>query len=153
MRKRLMTQVSSNLTLFYRLFLPVFFAVFVGALVAFLWLNPSEYYANVRGSTVRYAFTGFFLAVVLLIAFTVWRLRRVEMSREWVYVTDYFRQARYPWSNVARVVETPLGLARVVNVYFHEPGTFGRRATFVASGSRWRLFKDEFPEKLADKLG
>ena len=148
-----MTQVSSNLTLFYRLFVPVFFVVFVGALVAFVWLNPRQYYANLPGDTLRLVFTGFFLGVVALFALTVWRLRRVEMSREWVYVTDYFRQARYPWTNVARVVETPLGLLRLVNVYFHEPGSFGRRATFVASASRWRLFKDEFPDKLADKLG
>ena len=152
-RKPAMTQVSSNLTLFYRLFIPVFFVVFLGALVAFLWVNPAEYYANARGSTVRYVATGLFAGLLLVIALTVWRLRRVEMSREWVYVTDYFRQARYPWTNVARVVEMPLGLFRVVDVHFHEPGSFGSRARFVASGSRWRLFKDEFPDKLADKLG
>ena len=148
-----MTQVSSNLTLFYRLFVPVFFVVFAGALVGFLWLNPGEYYGNVRGSTLRLAATAAFVAVVLALLASVWRLRRVEMSREWVYVTDYFRQARYPWSNVARVAETPLGLVRIVRVVFHEPGSFGRSATFVASASRWRLFKDEFPERLADRLG
>jgi hypothetical protein len=147
-----MNQVSTNLTLFYRIFLPVFFGVFLGALIIFMWMHPQSYYANIEGSTFRIALTVAYALMMIFFALTVWRLRRVEMSPEWVYVTDFFRQARYPWSNVQAVHETPTGLLRLVHVEFSEPGTFGKRATFIASRSRWRLFKEEFPDRLADLL-
>jgi len=74
------------------------------------------------------------------------------MSREWVYVTDFFRQARYPWANVKEVTETSIGFFRLVKIEFAEPGTFGRKSTFIASRSRWRIFKEECPDQLADLL-
>ena len=145
---RAYTQVSSNLTLFYRLFVPIFFVVFVGALVVFLWAHPQAYYGNVRGLHLRVGATAFFATVLALIAVTVWRLRRVEMNGEWVYVTDYFRQARYPWSNVRALRERSLGPLRLVTVELHAPGSFGRAVSFVASRSRWRLFQGDHPERV-----
>jgi hypothetical protein len=147
-----MNQVSTNLTLFYRLFLPIFFGVFIGATVIFLWLHPLEYYANLKGSTLRFGLTTFYVVMMTFFLLTVWRLRRVEMGREWVYITDFFRQARYPWTNVKEVTETSVGFFRLVRIELAEPGSFGRKVTFIASGSRWRLFKEEFPDRLADLL-
>ena len=147
-----MSQVSTNLTLFYRLFIPIFSLVFLGALLIFLWLHPQAYYGNLRGDYLRYGATAVFAMLVLLLALTVWRLRRVEMNREWVYVTDFFRQARYPWAGVAGVRETPLGIFSVVHVDLAQAGTFGKSVTFLASVSRWRMFKEEHPDQLADRL-
>jgi len=58
---------------------------------------------------------------------------------------------RFPW-NVREVKETSIGFFRLVRIEFLEPGSFGRKATFIASRSRWRLFKEEFPDRLADLL-
>jgi len=147
-----MNQVSTNLTLLYRLFIPVFFTVFVGATTVFLWMHPQQYYGGLRGDYLRIGVTVLFVLGLLLFAFSVWRLRRVEMSKEWIYVTDYFRQARYPWDNVDFVKETPIGIFTIVSIYLSNPGRFGRRITFLASVSRWRIFKEEFPDRLADLL-
>lgn len=142
-----MQQVSSNLTLLLRIFIPVLFTVFFGAMTVYLWVDQRGYYGNVSGTTVRLVFTAFFIGMLAVFLLTVWRLRRVEMSREWVYVTDFFRQARYPWSNISAVTETSIGIGRIVRVRFHAPGSFGESALFLASGSRWRLFKEEHPER------
>ena len=147
-----MAQVSTNLTLFYRLFLPIFFGVFLGALVVFLWLHPQAYYGNLRGDYLRYGATLAFVVLVIVTLFTVWRLRRVEMNREWVYVTDFFSQARYPWAGVAQVRETSLGIFSLVRVDLQQAGSFGKTLTFLASVSRWRMFKEEHPDQLADRL-
>ncbi len=144
-----MQQVSSNLTLMLRIFFPVLLTVFFGAFLLYFWFDDRGYYGNVQGTTIRYGFTGFYLGMLALFAFTVWRLRRVEMGRDWVYVTDFFRQARYPWGNIREIRETSLGIARIVRVRFYEPGSFGESALFLASGSRWQLFKEEHPERVA----
>ena len=148
-RRRRMQQVSSNLTLMLRLFFPVLLGVFFGALTVYLWVDRRAYYGPIDGTALRLVVTAAYLGLMAFFYLTVWRLRRVEMSRDWVYVTDYFRQARYPWTNVAGVTETPLGFLRLVRVRFHAPGSFGESALFVASGSRWRLFKEEHPGKWA----
>ncbi len=147
-----MQQVSSNLTLMLRVFFPVLLTVFFGAFTLYFWFDARAYYANVPGTTVRLVVTAFYLGMLALFAFTVWRLRRVEMGRDWVYVTDYFRQARYPWGNIKAVKETSLGVGRLVRVSFYEPGSFGESALFLASGSRWQLFKEEHPERIGKVL-
>ena len=147
-RRRRMKQVSSNATLILRLFFPVLLGVFFGALTIYFWVDRRAFYGPLDGTAVRLAITAFYLGMMGLFFFTVWRLRRVEMSRDWVYVTDFFRQARYPWTNVAAVTETSLGIAKLVRVRFHAPGSFGESALFVASGSRWASFKEEHPEKI-----
>ena len=147
-----MQQVSSNLTLMLRLFFPVLLGVFFGALTIYFWVDARSYYGPIAGPTVRYTATALYLAMMATFFFTVWRLRRVEMNRDWVYVTDFFRQARYPWTNIAAVTETSLGFVRLVRLRFHAPGSFGESALFLASGSRWRLFKEEHPEKLNQLL-
>lgn len=147
-----MQQVSSNLTLMLRLFFPVLLGVFFGALTIYFWVDRRAFYGPLDGTAVRLAMTAFYLGMMVFFLLTVWRLRRVEMNRDWVYVTDYFRQARYPWANIAAVKETSLGIFRIVRVRFHAPGSFGESALFVASGSRWAHFKEEHPEKLAGVL-
>lgn len=147
-----MQQVSSNLTLMLRLFFPVLLGVFFGALTIYFWVDRRPFYGPLDGPTVRLTMTTLYLGMMAFFYFTVWRLRRVEMNRDWVYVTDYFRQARYPWTNIAAVRETSLGFLKLVRVRFHAPGSFGESALFVASGSRWAHFKEEHPEKLAGVL-
>ena len=147
-----MLQVSTNLTLGLRLFVPILLGVFFGAITLFFWVADRAFYSNMPGPTVRLAVTGLYLAMLALFAVSLWRLRRVEMGPKWVYVTDYFRQARYPWSNVAALRERRLGRFSLVRVEFHEPGSFGRYARFLASTSRWQLFKAENPERAAELL-
>lgn len=147
-----MLQVSSNFTLALRIFVPVLLAVFFGAFTLFFWVADEAFYQNMPGSNVRFFVTGLYLAMLFVFAITVWRLRRVEMGPQWVYVTDYFRQARYPWGNVAGMHERRLGRFSLVTVDFHEEGSFGPKALFLASTSRWQLFKEEQSERIADLL-
>lgn len=138
-----MNQVSSNLTLFYRLFIPVFFVVFCGCMTVFLWAKPQQYYGNLDGSHLRIGFTVFFITSLTLMFFTIWKLKRVEMSNQWVYITDYFKQARYPWTNIKDISEHSFLFFKIVKVKLNEPGSFGNNITFVASKSKWEIFKKE----------
>ncbi len=147
-----MFQVSSNLTLALRIFLPVLLGVFFGAFTLFFWVADQAFYQNMPGGTVRLLVTGLYVGMLLAFALTVWRLRRVEMGPQWVYVTDYFRQARYPWTNIAGLRERRLGRFSLVSVEFHERGSFGPKAFFMASTSRWQSFKDEQGERIAALL-
>ncbi len=95
-----MQQVSSNLTLMLRIFFPVLLTVFFGAFRCTSGSTTAATTGMCQERRSAIVFTAFYLGMLAVFALTVWRLRRVEMGRDWVYVTDFFRQARYPWGNI-----------------------------------------------------
>ena len=146
-----MQRVSSNITLLLRLFVPVFFGVFFGALTLFIWFADREYFGNLPGPTLRLVISTVMILFIAVVWLTFWRLRRVEMDTEWVYVTDYIKSARYPWSNIKHIHEHSLGLFGLVSIELDVPGRFGRKVWFLASGSTWKPFREEHAGLLLDK--
>lgn len=135
-----MHRISSNLTLFYKLFFPTFYASFLGAVtIAALTLGGVP-------MLTRILLAAFYVGSLTLLAFTVLRLKRVEIDDQFVHVTNYFRHFRYPYHNIEKIVEKDYRVFRTATIYFHQPGFFGKTATFVPSGSLYNLFWNEHPE-------
>ena len=128
------------MTLVFVLFVPIFLGVMLGSLAI---------YGLSRGWPPAYYLTGFLLLVGPLYYLLVMRLRRVEMGASEVYMTDFFRHARYDWLRVAQVREQRMPLLTIVHIDFAEPGRFGSPVRFLASQSRWRIFKEEHPDLAA----
>lgn len=140
-----MQRVSTDLTLFYKFFIPIFWIVFFGAFtISVLALNRA-YYGSIAGGPFRIGVVVFFLSSVAGLYFSLMRLKRVEMDEDFVYVTNYFRTVRYPYHNIEKIRESDFLFLKIVNLYLHTPGRFGRRITFVASQSRFRLFWEQHP--------
>lgn len=141
-----MHHVSSNLTLFLKLFVPTFWLVFFGAFTIAVWLMGYEYYGRIPGNYMRWGATLFFLLGALFLWLTVLRLKRVEMDGDQVYVTNYFKHFRYAMSNIERISETDLVLFRLVTIRFKKAGYFGKKVHFLASRSRYQHYFAHHPE-------
>jgi hypothetical protein len=139
-----MRQVSSNLTLALKLFFPIFWLVFFGLLTLSSWVLSGNY---------RLGITAFFLSGVALLYFTLWKLHRVEMDGENVFVTNYFKSVRYPWRDVEKVEQLRFFTFYISYLTLKAPGSFGRRIAFLASQSRWKAFLNEFPEAAEKVIG
>jgi len=144
-----MQHVSSNLTLTFRIFLPVFWCVFFGLLALSAWVVSPEAGGALTRWDIRLAVTAIFLTGVAMLYLTVWKLMRVEMDREFVYATNYFKTVRYPWSNVSKLVQQQFLFFPIIYIHLKSPGFFGSRIVFLASRSRWRIFLEEYPEVAA----
>lgn len=135
-----MQRLSSNLTLVYKFFIPTFYITLFGAVtVTVLFLNVVPIVTKIIILTL-------YLASVGLLAITLLRLKRVELNEDSVYVTNYFRHFRYPYHNIEKIVEKDYKLFRTATIHFVKPGTFGKKATFVPSGSLYNIFWKEHPE-------
>ncbi len=146
-----MQRVSSNWTLFYRLFLPSFWLVFFGALTIALFNINAGYFQAGGG---RYIRLGLLLLVILsfvVFYFTVFRLKRVELNAESIYVTNYFRHYRYPINNVAKITEKNYGFIKIGVVHLKEKGSFGKTLAFMISKTEYQHFWDHHP-KLRERL-
>lgn len=128
--------ISSSSTLFLKYFLPLIWMVFFGTLlVVFLVLDQFRV-GEISPMAFKIAYTVFFFAMLLLMYFTVFRLKRVELDDAFVYVTNYFKTARYPYSNIEKISRNDYGIWLICKVHFKSPGQFGKSVTFLANRKR-----------------
>ncbi len=141
-----MQRVSTNLTLFYKFFIPVFWIIFFGAFTTASFFYGEEMSSGIPVRSFQIGTVLFFLSGALVLALTLMRLKRVEMNQDFVYVTDYFRNFRYPWHNIEQINEVRFLFLNLVTIRLKTPGTFGKRITFIASKSGLKNFWKEFPQ-------
>lgn len=141
-----MQQISTNLTLLLKIFIPTFWLALFGTFTVAVWVTGYEYFGPYPGDWVRYGLLAFYLIGAALLYFTVIRLKRVEFGEDQFYVTNYFQHFRYAYTNIARIREMDLGLFRVMTIVLKKPGSFGKNLTFIPSMRRLQEFLDSHPD-------
>lgn len=141
-----MHRISTNLTLFYKFFIPVFWIVFFGAVSVAVMAYPFGYVGNIPARLFRICVLFLYASGVLALAFTLMRLKRVETDEHFFYVTNYFKTARYPFHSIEQVKESKFLFFRTAAITFKEKGVFGKTAVFVPSQYRLREFWENNPE-------
>ena len=130
-------RISSSLTLFFRIFVPVFWTVFFGALTIGL-LVTSQLPPVLDNLYFRIGVVVFYLSGLIILYFTVLRLKRVEIDPQYVYVTNYLKTYRYPFHNIESVQEYNLILFYLATIRFKEKGSFGKKIHFLESRIKFR---------------
>ncbi len=134
------------MTLTYKIFLPTFWIVFFGIFGGYVWLYNTEDIGSINASNFKLVYLLFFAIFLALFYFTIMSLKRVEMDAQGVYVTNYFKHAKYPYANIEKIVESPFPFVKVVSIYFKEAGQFGEKVFFVPSKKRFQQFLISHPE-------
>lgn len=140
-----MQQVSTSLTLLLKIFLPVFWTTIFFAFTLAVWFLKTSHFAGIPIQTFRYGMVGFLLIGIAFFYFTVLQLKRVEMDQSHIFVTNYFKNFKYPWANVEDIEERDFIIFRTIHIVLKEPGTFGKRVPFVASRRKFNTFIKENP--------
>jgi nitrate reductase NapE component len=135
-----MHRVSSNLTLALVIFLPILWITFFGAFTLAIWVYKMDYYGSLPGATLRYGMLGFVLTGLLIFFFTIWRLKRVEVDNEYLYVTNYFKHVRYPLEQIATFEIKDWRLFKIVSIRLQGKGSFGQNIVFLPSGKAFETF-------------
>lgn len=125
-------RISSSLTLFFRIFVPVFWIVFFGALTIGLLVTPNLP-AVLDTLYFRIGLAVFYISGLAFLYFTLLRLKRVEIDEDFVYVTNYLRTYRYPFHNIASIREHKFLLFHLATIRFKEKGSFGKKIHFLES--------------------
>lgn len=140
-----MKQISSNATLFLRVFVPVFTLVFLGLFVLAIWFTPDDRLGVLQSASVRTGITAFYFLLALVFFFTVARLKRVEFDESGIFVSNYIKSYRYPWHDVESLRPRRPGWLPLVRITLKGKGSFGRRMVFLANRQRFRDFIEEHP--------
>ncbi len=138
-------EVSSRLTPFAKLFFPVFWLTFFGAFAIAVMVTDMEPYTPWSNTAFRAGVVIFFLVGAGLLLATLARLKWVAFDEHFIYVSNYFKQYRYPWSLVLAIREQDLGIASLVTIRFSQKGYFGDKIFFLANEGRLQRFLDGHP--------
>lgn len=141
-----MHRLSSNATLFLKIFFPVFWTTIMAILVLVVWLVEPSKFGGLDMTSLRWGAT--FALVVGVASFLVltWPLKRVETDGEKVYISNYFRTAFYRWDqDVEAVEEFNYLFFRIGVIQLNGVGSFGRKMRFVVSQRLMKKFRENFP--------
>jgi len=140
-----MERISSNATLMLNIFFPVFWSVLFGAFTLAIFLLDGIHFGFLPLASFRLAVLFFYGTGLAVIALTFLRLRRVEISAEHLYVTNYFKTARYPFEAIQRLESRRwLGL-RLGIFHLEAAGIFGRRILFLVRDNALSELLVRFP--------
>jgi len=146
-----MQRVSSNLTLFFKIFIPVFWAVFFGAFLIALFVEKEALFST-NTSNFRIGAVLFYLSGLAMYYFLFFNLKRVEFSEEHIYVTNYFKTVRYSWPSVDRISNTSFLTFTIATIELKEAGIFGKSMTFLASRKHYKQFMLDHPGVLGESI-
>lgn len=141
-----MTRLSSGWTLVLRLFIPVFYVVFMGALTI-TTLSQGADLSPVFGTWIyRLAMPGLVLAGILTIRFTVWKLVRLDASPDYFFITNYFRTYRYSLDSIESIRPYRIFFFRFIKIILKEKGSLGKGLHVLLEGALWDQYTDAHPE-------
>lgn len=132
-----MHNVSSQLTLFFKVFIPTIWISFFTTIGGFLLFSGNGQTGNLAmlfGTSVfSMIIIGFLLLGIIALYFLFMRLKRVELDKNYLYATNYIKHYRYPFHNIEHLEIKRFLIWRPTKVILKTPGKFGKRFTFLAS--------------------
>jgi len=126
-----MKRLSANATLFLKIFLPTFWSIFFGALVLAFLIADYQGPAYIKSGSFKIGLVAFYLFGLLAFYLTLWKLKRVEIDNLFLYVTDYFKTARYPFHNIEEIKSNVYPFFNLGIITLAQPGIFGRKIYFI----------------------
>ncbi len=144
-------RISSSATLGLKLFLPTFWIVFFGSMTIAILVSGLGKSPLFGSQLFKAGAALFFIVGVGFLYLTVYQLKRVELDDEYIYVSNYFKSLRYPYSNVEKIVQSDFALFKLGHIHLLDRGSFGKKITFLQSKQKFEDFVMSHPT-LAGKL-
>lgn len=139
-------RVSSNLTLFFKLFIPTAWIVFFTTFTLALFIIDKQSLPFLTAPAFKYPFLLAYLFFLALIYFTIMQLKRVEMANEYYIVSNYFKTIKLLYDDINAIKTIPLGRLQIVTFTLTGKSSFGNKIIFLCSKQLWDMFCDKHPE-------
>lgn len=146
-----MFRVSSNLTVFFKLFLPTVWIVFFTTFTASLFLADDGQLPLLTSPAFKYPFLGVFVIMFVILYFTLLQLKRVELGEDAYIVTNYLKTYRLIYDDIDKITVIPLLGLQIVIFRLKARSSFGKRIVFLASRYLYDNFMSTHPD-IAAKL-
>lgn len=141
-----MYRVSSNSTIFFKLFLPTFWIVFFGLFTAFTFFYDDSQILLLTLPEFKYGILAFYFIFIILLYFTIIRLKRVEMGPDHYYVSNYLKNYKLIYEDIKEVSQISLGKFTLVKFHLAGKSSLGKSIIFLANSFLYQNFLNSHPE-------
>lgn len=139
-------QISSSLTFIFRLFVPAFWLSFFGAAAIASLFSEKLAIPGYSPLATRLALWALLGSTIFVFWKTFWRLHRIDADAEHVFVTNFFKTARYKWVDVEKI-ELPISKGFATStLVLKGAGIFGQNISFLISKNKLKAFLTEQPQ-------
>lgn len=141
-----MTRWSSNLTVIFKYIIPYLWLFSFGVFgIAMLFAKPDVEPLLVN-PFFRWGYLCFYIAFALLFYFTVFKLKRVEVSHEGIFVSNYFKTYKYSYASTESIIKNDYGIMSTIKIVLKNQGNFGKVITFIPKEENLRQFTTEYSD-------
>jgi len=125
-----MQRVSSQLTIVLRIAIPTMWFTSILSIVVLLYFA-----VNGKAGLFGNPFVWIGLVLILICGFALikmllWRFYRVDMDPRFVYVSNYFKTYKYPFTAVESITNSNTLPGRVFCIHLKSEGSFGKHIYF-----------------------
>lgn len=126
-----MNRLSSNWTIFWKIFIPTFYGSFFGILLIVMFLADPADLGMVGYPMVKVVYFFLLAAMSTLIWFTIGNLKRVELDKSNLYISNYLKTIRVHKDAIISVKKQNILFFNLVSIRFSVPTRFGKRIFFI----------------------
>lgn len=110
-------------------------------------LLADSYDAPLITSTLfRSIFALLLFVFFLLYLFTAFKLKRIDVDKEYVYINNYKKTIRIKWEDIASLKTRSYGLFSTMRFYFKGKTSLGEKVSFLPSRKLVKSFMEDHPE-------
>ncbi len=144
-----MERISSNLTLIFKILLPSLWISFFGLFSIALFFRSSESIDLLSTTKFKIIFISCVLLFIAFMYFSVMQLKRLDMDKQFFYVSNYFKTYRYKYIDIEKMTESDFLFFKTLKIRLRQKGKFGQNLIFLLSYKRYEKFIKENPELFA----
>ena len=125
-----MYKISSNFTIFWKIFFPVFFLTLLYLLGFVMLFAENDAFFLFSSITAKIVYWIVMVIILIIFYFTILNIKRVEFDEQFFYVTNFFKTIRIPVEGVENIklYSIPILFSRI---NLTNKSTFGKRITFI----------------------
>lgn len=126
-----MIRLSSNWTLFLKIFLPVFWISFFGGFLIAVYTTNSIQAPQFSSGKFRSGAVIFVLSGMIFFLFTFFRIKRIDADDKFIYISNYFRTYRYTFDAIEKITVYDHLILKAAHLKFKGKTSLGRKIVFL----------------------
>lgn len=140
-----MIRVSSNTTLFWKMFIPTAYISFFGILALVVLFSDAENLAILNNPVVVGGYLAVYFTFIALLYFTLMSLKRVEFAEDHFIVTNYFKTYRYDYVSIEKFKTYDMLIFKLGSIHLKTKGKFGKKLRFIINRAGMEYFEQSHP--------
>jgi hypothetical protein len=133
-----MYRLSSNSTLFWKLFFPIFYSTLFGLLTIVAFRADPGDLPFLANPITRIVILTTYIIFVILLFLTIGKLKRVEADDQYIYVSNYIKTYRYLKQDITEVKTFDFLLFKITSLVMREKTKMGGKIRFLGD---WTMQK------------